>query len=176
LDATLRNFGNELATIPAKEVQLARPARQTTVLEEIYTLLQTRLKEAEIAEAAEDVSVRVVEPAVAPTRPDMQRKMLYLLLGGMLGLMIGIGAAFVREFTDIAVRTREEVEEIAAVPVLGMIPRIRGVGRASANGRRAARRAGRGESPMANGTFEARLIAGRDPRNSISEAYRSLRT
>lgn len=176
LDATLRNFGNELAKIPAKEVQLARLARQTTVLEEIYTLLQTRLKEAEIAEAAEDVSVRVVDPAVAPTRPVKPRKMLNLLLGGMLGLMIGIGAAFVREFTDIAVRTREEVEEIAAVPVLGMIPRIRGVGRASANGRRAARRAGRGESPMANGTFEARLIAGRDPRNSISEAYRSLRT
>src|SRR5690606_11523511 len=49
LDDTLARFGSELATIPTKEVQFARLKRQTAVLEEIYTFLETRLKEAEIA-------------------------------------------------------------------------------------------------------------------------------
>src|SRR5690606_36784937 len=44
LDATLARFGEQLERIPAKEVQFARLNRQTKVLEEMYLLLQTRLK------------------------------------------------------------------------------------------------------------------------------------
>lgn len=168
LDVTLSRFGNELAKIPAKEVQFARLARQTRVLEEIYTLLQTRLKEAEIAQAVEDASVKIVDPAVAPDRPIKPRKMLNLALGGMLGLMLGIGVAFLREFMDSSVRTREDLQNFSRVPVLGVIPRIKEAVRL--NGR-----APRSVGPD-SGELETRLVTGRDPRNPVSEAYRSLRT
>ena len=38
-------------------------------LESVYELLQTRLNEAEIAEAVEDASVQVVDSAVTPLEP-----------------------------------------------------------------------------------------------------------
>ena len=68
-DTGLQNFRGQLRTIPEKELQYARLERQPKVLEGVYTMLQTRLKEAEVAVAARDPSVRVVDAAIPPTRP-----------------------------------------------------------------------------------------------------------
>ena len=167
-DRTLAQFATDLERIPAKEVQLARLERQRNVLEEVYTLLQNRLQEARILEAVEDATVRVVDPAVLPGDPVKPRAVLNVLLGILLGGMLGVGIAFLREYLDETVHTREEVQKAAlGAPVLGMIPRIREVG---VNGRRPS---GEGVTP---GELSVRLVAGRDPRNPVSEAYRSLRT
>ena len=163
-DETLADFGIELERIPAREVQLARLQRQTNVLEEVYTVLQNRLQEARILEAVEDPTVRVVDPAVLPAEPIRPRRLLNLLLGLVLGGMLGVGIAFTREYLDDTVHTREDIQQSAGAPVLGMIPRIR---EAQVNGRR----------PSGHeGGLAERLVAGRDPRNPVSEAYRSLRT
>jgi tyrosine-protein kinase Etk/Wzc len=169
-DETLGLFRSELSQIPAREVQYARLYRQAEVLSDIYTLLQTRLKEAEIAAAVEDPSVRVVEPAVVPVEPIRPNRPLSLILGLILGLGLGVGVAFLRENMDRSVHTREDLQEVApGLPVLGLIPRIREV---AANGRR--------EAPVHAAKevkhLSHRLIAGRDPRSPVSEAYRSMRT
>ena len=52
-DERLREFGDQLERIPQKALQQARLERQKQVLEEVFTLLQARLKEAEIAQAVE---------------------------------------------------------------------------------------------------------------------------
>ena len=95
LDAVLARFGSELEQIPEREVQFARLERQTLMLAELYTMLQTRLKEAQVAEAVEDPSVRVVETAILPIEPVSPRPMRNMALGGILGLMLGVGLAFV---------------------------------------------------------------------------------
>ena len=50
----LAQFGEQLERIPQNTVQLARLDRQLTVLEEIFTTLQTRLQEARVAQAVDD--------------------------------------------------------------------------------------------------------------------------
>jgi tyrosine-protein kinase Etk/Wzc len=176
LDAMLGRYGEQLERIPAKEIQFARLQRQAKVLEEIYLLLQTKLKEAEIAQAVEDPSVRLIDPAVVPIKPIKPRLVFNILLAMVLGTMLGTGAAFAREFMDTTIHTREDVQEITGVPVLGNIPRIRETG-PSTNGRRKVSAA---PAVSVNGTrtagFEMRLVTGRDPRNPVSEAYRALRT
>ena len=167
MDERLRSFGGELARVPAKEIQYARLLREAKLYEEISTLLQTRLKEAEIAAAVEDPTVRVIDPAIPPDEPIWPKPVLSLLLATLVGLSLGVGTAFAREHLDSTVHTREELQLLAAgVPVLGTIPRIGQV--AVANGG-AARRHARPE-------LQSRLVTGRDPRNPASEAYRSLRT
>ncbi len=169
-DEAMGIFRGELAEVPAREVQYARLFRQAEVLDEIYTLLQTRLKEAEIAAAVEDPTVRVVEPAVVPVEPIRPNKPLSLVLALILGLGLGAGLAFLRENMDSSVHTREDLQEIAPhLPVLGLIPRIQ---EAATNGRREApAHAAKDVKDLSH-----RLIAGRDPRSPISEAYRSMRT
>lgn len=163
LDATLARFGRQLEAIPAKEVRYARLQRQEKVLEEIYTLLQTRLHESEIALAAEDASVSVVDPAIAPDRPIAPRRKIYVAVAGLVGLMFGIALACLLEYMDTSVKTAEDVEEAAGLPVLASIPRI--------DARRGARaaRGGRREAAV-------QLAASLDPLSVVAEAYRALRT
>lgn len=165
-DETLARFGTELERIPAKEVQLARLQRQTAVLEQVYTLLQGRLQEARILEAVEDATVRVVDPAILPREPIRPRKLISFLLAVGLGGVMGVGVAALRDYLDDTVHTREDVSlATGASPVLGLIPRIRQAGPGAGN-------------PLSASLLDLshHLIAGRDPRNPVSEAYRTLRT
>ena len=176
LDLTLARFSRDLERIPARELQTARLQRQAVVLEEIYTLLQTRLKESEIAQAVEDATVRIIDPAMRTPDPIRPRLLLNLLLASILGSMVGVGIAFGREFLDDTVHTREDIAKATGgLSVIGMIPRIRLDG-ALTNGN--GRRNGKVKRVPAEGlaNLEERLVTGRDPRNPVSEAYRSLRT
>src|SRR5690606_18398218 len=114
-----------LARIPAKEVRLAQLARDTKVLTELFTLMQTRLKEAEVAQAVEDPSAQVVDFAALPTLPVSPRPALNLLLAGLVGLLLGGTIAAGRELLDNKVHTREELQLATfGLPVLGVIPRF----------------------------------------------------
>jgi tyrosine-protein kinase Etk/Wzc len=166
-DQTLARFGTELGGIPAKELRLTRLQRQTTVLEDVYTLLQSRLQEARVLEAVEDASVRVVDPAILPREPVRPHRLLAVFLGLVVGTMLGIGLAALRDYLDDTVHTREDVVEASrGRPMLGLIPRIR---QATPGGRVQRAR-------MLPGELGEHLIAGRDPRSPVSEAYRTLRT
>jgi capsular exopolysaccharide synthesis family protein len=125
LDTALQKFGQQLATIPAKEVQFARLQREPKVLEDIYTLLQSRLKEAEIAQAVQDPSVRIVDVARLPTLPVEPRPVLYMLGAGIAGLMLGVMGVFMRESMDGAIHSSADVQSAAGLSVIGYIPRIR---------------------------------------------------
>lgn len=166
LNEVLEEFRSELGSVPAREVEFARLQRRAEVLHEIYMLLQTRLQETQIVAAVDDQSIYVVEPAAYPLKPIKPRKKLSLVLALLLGALLGGGIAFIRENMDDTIQTREDLAELADdLPVLGLIPRIRVVTRGE--------EAVVGVSAPA---LESHLIAGRDPRNPVSEAYRSLRT
>lgn len=156
IDAVLSRFGSELEEVPATEVQFARLRRRTEMLGEIHTLLQTRLEEAQISANVEDPSVRVVESAVPPREPIAPRPLRNLALAGFLGLMLGVGLAFVREFADRRIHGEEDVDRFLDLPVLATVPRI-----AAANGR---------------GGRTADLVATGDARSLPAESYRTLRT
>lgn len=55
------------------------------------------------------------------TGPNMRQN---LLLGGVIGLMLGGMAAFIREASDDAVHTTAELEKQAALPLLGTTPKL----------------------------------------------------
>jgi tyrosine-protein kinase Etk/Wzc len=132
LDSNLAKLNRDLAKIPETELQVARLERRPRVLDEIAGMLQTRLKEAEIAAAASDPSIRVVDQAVRPEQPISPRPMWNMMIATVGGLLLGVGAAFTREHLDKSVRSRNEVVLATGLPVLGVIPRIRGPrGRAS---------------------------------------------
>ena len=121
-DRTLAKSAGELRIIPAKEVQLARLMRSTTVLGELSTLLQTRLKEAEIAKAVEDPSAQVVDLALVPDKPILPRRNLNLMASLFLGLMLALGIVYARESFDDKVHSRDDLQRVTQLPVLGVVP------------------------------------------------------
>ena len=106
LDVSLSASGRALERVPAREVEFARFERAPKVLEDMSVLLQTRLKEAQIAEAAVDPSVQIVDPATAPNLPSSPRRLLSAIFGVLLGLMVGGALAVFTEQRDRSVHTR----------------------------------------------------------------------
>lgn len=178
-NTSLAEFGQQLRTIPAREVEFARLSRQGELLEDIYTLLQTRLKEAEIKQAVDPGNVRVVDPALVPEQPVSPRPVRNLAFAAVLGLVLGVGAAFGRQALDTKVHSKEDVQGAThGLPILAIIPRIRARDAAAGNGtpgrreRQASRLGGFGAPEL----VEERLVTKRDPRSPVAEAYRALRT
>jgi succinoglycan biosynthesis transport protein ExoP len=124
LDGHLSATRGRLDRIPARALQNARLSRQPHVLSQLYGLLQARLKEAEIAAAVEDPSVRVIDPAPLPSDPVSPKKKL--ILGGalMLSLLVALGIGYLREFTDETVHTPGDLELALNAPVLALVPRL----------------------------------------------------
>lgn len=58
------------------------------------------------------------EPNNSPVSP---RILLNMLIATVLGIMLGIGLAFMLEYLDTSVKTLEEVEQLLGVPVLAVI-------------------------------------------------------
>jgi tyrosine-protein kinase Etk/Wzc len=177
LDATLARFGSQLETVPAREIQFARLGRQKDLLEEVYTLLHTRLKEAEIQQAMVPGDVRVIDDALVPEEPVSPRPMRNLVLATLLGIAFGVGIAFFREAMDTKVRTKEDADAATAgMPMLGMIPRIRAAAGPNGNGRAAAGAGRFRRTDGEPGSEEQRLITLRSPQSPASEAFRAFRT
>jgi capsular exopolysaccharide synthesis family protein len=129
LDATLSTSRRELARFPEQEVQLARLERRAKGLEEISNLLQTRLKEAEIAQSAGDGSVRLMDAAPLPRRPSSPKPALNLALALVSGLALGLALAIGRDAMDRSVHSRSDLQKYTGATVLGFIPRLPPPGR-----------------------------------------------
>ena len=187
MNGTLGEYRGRLDRIPGREVQLARLSRQPRVLSEMYGQLQTRLKEAEIAQAVEDASVRVIDPAVLPRSPVSPRNRLILGAALLVGLLGGLGVAYARDLADETVHTRGDLELAAGgVPVLALIPRLRGRAavRGSGTMHRLLPRAGAsagakqvaGRAVVRAGVPAAQLLAGAGKLDPVTDAYDWLHT
>ena len=136
LEGEARRFATQLDAMPEKELQAARRQREARVLNDLWVLVQTRLKEAEITGAVADPTVRIVDRAAPPVRPVRPRPLVNLALALIAGTLVGIGAALTREHGDRSVRSRADALAAAGLPVLGAIPRVNHRGFASLPWRR----------------------------------------
>ena len=73
-------------------------------------------------------SVEIVAPAIASDAPVKPRPVLDLALGIVLGLLVGVGAAWLRSVLDRQLHSSDEVEALAGAPVLASIPLRRDAG------------------------------------------------
>lgn len=105
-------------------IELGRLQRELDITEDLYTLLVTQYARARIAEMGELGTVEVIDPAEVPKAPVRPNKKLNLIVGFFLGLMGGVGMAFVREALDTRFRSQDEVRATLGLPVLAVIPRI----------------------------------------------------
>ncbi len=87
-----------------------------------YTTLAGKLEELRISAQLETGSGRVVSPAVEAADPVEPSPARNTALGLAVGLVFGLGMAFLYEYLDNTIKSSEEIEELVGAPVLGLIP------------------------------------------------------
>lgn len=124
LDHIITRQNDKLKQLPVAEVNLAQLERQKKANEEIYTMLLGELEESKIAEVVQISQARIIDPAITPDNPVSPKTKLNSVLGLMLGLLLGLGGAFLIEYLDVSLKTAKEVEDLTGRSVLASIPLV----------------------------------------------------
>jgi polysaccharide biosynthesis transport protein len=170
LTRTLEQQKAEANLMSERMVQYNMLKRDAEANKALYDGLLTKLKEAGISAALQSSNIRVVDPAMIPSYPSRPAKARNVALAFLVGLVGGIGLALLREYMDNTVKTPDDIENLARLPSLAVVPAFF---ESNGNGRRGRRLAGMGT----NGHDRpVELVAQHLPKSQISEAFRALRT
>ena len=122
----LNSTKNELLNLNEKFVQYSILQREVKTNSALYDTLNASLKKASVTEQAQSVNVWVIKEALIPQYPSRPKKILYLLIGTVLGFLGGVGLAFFIEYLDNTVRSPEDIEQRFGLTVLGAIEQLKG--------------------------------------------------
>ncbi len=110
--------------IPTKTLDLERINRELDVSKELYIGLSRQAEEARIALSAIPSYITIMSPAEVPTAPFYPDKPKNNMLAFLGAVVLGLAAVGLRQSLDISMSTIEEIEAIAGVPVLGVVPHL----------------------------------------------------
>jgi tyrosine-protein kinase Etk/Wzc len=150
-------FESELRKFPEVELKLAGLTRVSKVNVDIYLFLLQKHEEARIARAATVSNITIIDSARLPRSPVYPNKQKNIIIGIFLGLLIGGGLVFFIEYLDDTIKDGEEARHFLGLPVLATVPYIKLVATQDES-----------DSPA--------IITYRNPKASVAEAFRSLRT
>lgn len=108
----------------AQEIKLKALERGVVIAEEEYRRYNDNLHRARISTALDQVmvsNVKIVQPATMPLRPLRPNRPLIILLGVLLGLLGGVGVAYLSNYFDDTLNSDADVERHLGLPVLASI-------------------------------------------------------
>jgi capsular exopolysaccharide synthesis family protein len=169
LAQTLDQAKAEANQMAEKMVEYNILKREAEANKALYEGLMTKMKETAISGALRSSNIRVVDPAMVPTTPARPAKAKNIILSLLVGLVGGIGLALLREYLDNTVKTPDDVEMLARLPSLAVVPAF-----ATLDGRSRAKLL---KSSSSDGTdVRVELVSHSMPQSQVSEAFRALRT
>lgn len=127
--------------------------REVETNQVVYQTLLQRLKEINVAGEAVSNNLNIVDKALPPLQKFKPKLSTNLVFAGLLGLFLGIAAAFLREFMDDSVKDINELERETQLPVLGLIPAVN-----------------------ENDPKKVSQLVLNSPKSALAESFRSLRT
>ncbi|RYE90573.1 MAG: hypothetical protein EOO37_02650 [Cytophagaceae bacterium] len=153
LDEQDAKLNNELQTMPEKATQQARLQRPLDTYAGTYQRLIEQKMQYQIQQAGTTADFQILSPASPPSAPISPVQALVYAIGLASGLVLGLGLIATRYLLHNTVTSVQELERNTRASVLGVIP-----------------------------TYEkeklevSRLIVDKNPKSSVSEAIRSIRT
>jgi capsular exopolysaccharide synthesis family protein len=162
----VEDLEHQAGAINDSGVRLAILQQEADSSRALYEDLYTKLEESKLAEETQSSNVLVISEAYRPATPTFPKWGLNIVGSLLVGLVLGVMLAFLRESLDETISTSLEVEGLTQTPVIGIIPKFE----PSVTGKNVRAEAGTGEGAGQQGGVMGQ-------RNSeAGEAYRELRT
>ena len=171
LKKVIGDYNNTLSALPDKELNLAQLERERNVNQKIYTNVLEKLEETKITEAEKIPSIRILDDAIVPRLPIRPRKFLNLGIGMLMGMVVGLGLAWILDsMSGASPGSVRNLESMTGWSVLASVPRIE--------------KLPRGQLKLENDTrsraqvrrIKRHLFSHIEPYSAVAEAYRMLRT
>jgi uncharacterized protein involved in exopolysaccharide biosynthesis len=117
---------HKINLIPEYDASLDQIEREITAARDLRDKFRDQQESSQISQAlVRESKYKIIEPAKVPLAPFKPDRTKIIILGVLLGLAIGAGAALLSEIMASSFKNIEEVEETLGVPVIGVIPEIR---------------------------------------------------
>lgn len=121
----LAKFKREAMEVNEKRLEYSKLKGDVSSTEELYNLLFQQLKETTITSDLEKNNIQILEPArTAQNITQPVRREQIIGFGVIIGLLLGVGFAFLFEYFDKTIKNPEDVEYYLGLSVLGTIPKI----------------------------------------------------
>ncbi len=125
LDEIIQKNNNTLAEIPEEEKQLSRIANGLEVNQKVYEYLLQKRAETTIFASSTVSGDRIIDQALVDKAPIKPNQGLIVLLGVILGLIIGVAQALIRNALSATIQSVLDVEKRTALPILAVLPYFR---------------------------------------------------
>jgi len=115
----------KIMEINSKDAEYVVLERETNSAKELFNSLLAAVKEANIqANGSFKDLIYIHEYAMPVTSPIKPNRLLNLMIAAIMGLVLGGGWAVLVEVMDRSIRTPEDVEFHARIPILSLLPHL----------------------------------------------------
>lgn len=143
-------FSTQLSLLPRTEQQLKSLQRTSELNNELYNYLMKMRAESAITYASNQPDVKVLDAArIETAKQTSPKNIINYVVGTILGFLFPFGIILLSDFINDTVHSKEEVEEKTNLPVAGMV---------------------------IHNKSKKDLVVLENPKSSISESFRLLRT
>jgi capsular exopolysaccharide synthesis family protein len=129
LTNTMTSTAKELRETPALAITEARLLRNVTLAEGLYSQLQPRFAEAELAEGSTVPDVRPLDPAEAPQFADKIITTRLILVAFLGGLGLACAGAILLDRIDPKFRYPDQISRELGLAILGAVPHVTSKGK-----------------------------------------------
>jgi len=172
LQVDFQQYRDHYGRYPEKNIALARLEREVEVNSDLYTQLRAKHQEMLIKSAHQIQEITILEPAIVPWGPaNAPNSMMKMIVSVVMGMFLGILAAFVQESVDVSIDSPQEVEKLLSVPILGMVPQFN-----SQQLKDNARKTLGSDESQEQVDIVSKLFCLFDPQSPLSENLRTIRT
>jgi capsular exopolysaccharide synthesis family protein len=124
-------YASALALVNKQLAALSRRERAGTA----GLALQDRAQSLGVLAELRNGNVQIAQAASVPTSPSSPKVSRNTVLGAVLGLLLGLGIAFLLERMDRRIREPKDLESIYELPLLGVVPESAALARSPRRGK-----------------------------------------
>jgi capsular exopolysaccharide synthesis family protein len=117
-------YQNRSLLLPKLQQQQEMLTRKVEAAKATYKTLLTKLPEIQVTENKKTDNVHIIQPAEIPEKPSFIKHAIVSLLGIMVGLFLSTSSVLFLEIRDKSLKNLEEIKELFAYTLLGIIPSL----------------------------------------------------